>query len=74
MSITDPTNPDYYQFPNGAEAIDITQHLSGCGAQAVQYIVRATRTDGKIKGDPLEDLNKAIWFIRREIQRIGGAA
>lgn len=66
----DPTNPDYYKFPNGAETIDITEWLSGCGAQAVQYIVRATRTDGKVKGDPIEDLTKALWFVRREIDRL----
>lgn len=67
---TDPTNPDYYKFPNGAETIDITEWLSGCGAQAVQYIVRATRTDGKVKGDPVEDLTKTLWFVRREIDRL----
>lgn len=67
---TDPTNPDYYKFPNGAETIDITEWLSGCGAQAVQYIVRATRTDGKVKGDPIEDLTKTLWFVRREIDRL----
>lgn len=66
----DPTNPDYYKFPNGAETIDITEWLSGCGAQAVQYIVRATRTDGKVKGDPIEDLTKTLWFIEREIARL----
>lgn len=67
---TDPANPDYYKFPNGAETIDITEWLSGCGAQAVQYIVRATRTDGKVKGDPIEDLTKTLWFVRREIDRL----
>jgi hypothetical protein len=68
--MADPTNPDYYKFPNGAETIDITEWLSSCGGQAVQYITRATRTDGKVKGDPIEDLSKAIWFLSRERGRL----
>ncbi|MGV2822447.1 hypothetical protein ABZX73_16375 [Brevibacterium casei] len=66
----DPINPNYYQFPNGSEAIDITQYLSGCGAQAVQYIVRSTRLDKELKGSPLEDLKKAAWFIEKEVDRL----
>ncbi|NKY60776.1 ParB N-terminal domain-containing protein [Nocardia flavorosea] len=66
----DPINPNYYCFPNGAEAIDITQWLSACGSQAAQYVIRATRIDGKVKGDPIEDLTKAIWFLEREVSRL----
>ena len=66
----DPINPNYYQFPSGAETIDITQFLTGNGAQATQYIVRSTRFDKELKGNPLEDLRKAIWFCEREIERL----
>ena len=66
----DPINPNYYQFPSGAETIDITQFLTGNGAQATQYIVRSTRFDRELKGNPVEDLTKAIWFIEREISRL----
>lgn len=66
----DAVNPDHYKFPGGAEVIDISEHLSSNGGQAVQYIARATRQDGKIKGNPLEDLRKSIWFINREIARL----
>ncbi|AXK89867.1 DUF3310 domain-containing protein [Nocardia farcinica] len=69
----DPTNPDYYKFPNGAETIDLTEWLSSCGGQAVQYIARATRIDGKVKGNPIEDLRKSLWFINREIARLEAA-
>ena len=70
----DPINPNYYQFPNGAETIDITQFLTGNGAQATQYIVRSTRFDKELKGNPIEDLTKAIWFCEREIERLEDAA
>lgn len=67
----DPINPQHYQgFSNGAEVIDITENLTGNGAQAVGYIARSTRIDGNNKGAEVEDLEKAIWFIKREIERI----
>lgn len=66
----DPVSPSHYKFSNGVEVIDISENLTSNGAQALQYIARATRIDGKNKAFPLEDLNKAVWFIQREIQRI----
>ena len=71
--MVDNLNPNYYKFPNGAETIDISQYLSGCGSQAVQYVVRSTRIDKELKGNPLEDLRKAIWFIEQEIARLEDA-
>src|SRR5690606_38022578 len=71
--MVDNLNPNYYKFPNGAETIDISQYLSGCGSQAVQYVVRSTRIDKELKGNPLEDLRKAIWFIEQEIVRLEDA-
>ena len=69
--MSDNINPGHYQgMSNGAEVIDITENLTGNGAQAVQYIARATRLDGHNKGNRLEDLNKAVWFCNREIVRI----
>lgn len=69
----DPVDPDHYKFPGGVEVISISEHLTSNGGQAVQYIARATRIDGKVKGEPLEDLRKAKWFIEREIERLSGA-
>lgn len=66
----DATNPTYYQLPGGVEVIQISEHLTSNGGQAVQYVARATRLDGKIKGSPVEDLRKSIWFIEREIARL----
>lgn len=63
----------YYDFPGGVEVRQISAHLTGFGAQAFQYVARATRLDGKNKGDVVSDLNKAIDFICWEIERIENA-
>lgn len=69
--MSDPISPQHYQgFSNGAEVIDITENLNGNGAQAVKYITRSTRLDGNNKGSILEDLCKAEFFIKREIERV----
>lgn len=71
-NLTDRIDPSYYQgFSNGAQMIDITENLTPNAAQAVQYIGRSSRMDGNNKGDVAEDLNKALWFITRELRRIG---
>ncbi|SUE29573.1 Protein of unknwon function (DUF3310) [Nocardia farcinica] len=76
--MTDAINPQHYQFSNGTQLIDITENLNGNGAQAVQYITRATRLDGRNKADTVdglvEDLKKARWFVDREIGRLNGVA
>lgn len=66
------TGAGYYDFPGGVEVRQISAHLTGFGAQALQYVARATRLDGKNKGDVVSDLNKAIDFIRWEIERLQG--
>lgn len=69
----DAINPDHYKkgWSDEAELISITENLTGNGAQAVQYIARSTRLDQKlIKGDPIEDLEKALWFVSRELKRL----
>lgn len=70
IKIPDPITPDYYKFPSGSEVIDISEYLTGNGAQVVQYVARATRIDGVVKGSPVEDLRKAALLIQREIARI----
>ncbi len=62
-------NPQHYQgFSNGAQPVDIAEHLSFNLGNALKYISRAGR-----KGDAAEDLQKARWYINREIDRLGGA-
>lgn len=63
---------NYYKF-GGVQVIDISRHLTGNGAQALQYVARACRLDGNNKGatfTQIEDLEKARDFIDNEIERL----
>lgn len=58
-------SPAHYKAANGMESIDVIE-VFGLGfrlGNVVKYILRA----GK-KGDRLEDLKKARWYLDREIQ------
>jgi hypothetical protein len=57
--------PHYMQHPSGVECIEITEHMNFCRGNAIKYIWRAGE-----KGDELEDLRKAAWYVQREIARI----
>lgn len=61
---------NYYAFPGGVEVKDISAHLTSFGGQALQYVARATRLDGRNKGEQVKDLTKAIDFIQWEIERL----
>lgn len=63
----DPVNrPDHYNWhPNGVECIDVTEGFSFCVGNAIKYCWRAGR-----KGEHIEDLEKAIWYLYREIDRV----
>ena len=71
LAEADPTSPDHYKFGSGAEVLDISQWLTSNAAQALQYIARSSRIDGKNKGDTVEDLRKAKVFIEFELKRLG---
>ena len=59
-------HPDHYtSHPSGVEAIEITEYMSFCLGNAMKYIWRAGQ-----KNDQIEDLEKAIWYINREIDRL----
>lgn len=61
-------NPSHYRgFSNGAEVIDIIEHLAANRANAIKYLARAGRKD-----DEVQDLSKALWYVAREILRVGG--
>ena len=63
----DPVNhPSHYtNHPSGIECIQIAEHLNFCRGNAIKYIWRAGE-----KGDAIEDLKKAAWYINREIERL----
>jgi hypothetical protein len=54
----------YTQHPSGVEVIQITEHMNFCLGNAIKYIMRAD-----YKNNPIEDLQKAVWYIKREIER-----
>lgn len=72
IEFPDAIDPNYYKFPGGVEVRQISAHLTGFGAQALQYIARSTRLDGNNKGDKIENLRKSIRFIEWEIERLEG--
>nr|DAJ22936.1 MAG TPA: nucelotide kinase [Caudoviricetes sp.] len=65
------SHPPHYAdgWSNGAEVIDLTEHLSFCAGNVVKYVCRAGRKD---PGKHVEDLKKARWYIDREIERVKG--
>lgn len=57
----------YTSHPAGIECIDVVEHLPFNIGNAIKYLWRAG-----LKGDAVEDLRKAEWYARREIERLGG--
>jgi hypothetical protein len=61
---TDAVNPPHYKaHPSGVECIQITEHMNFCCGNAVKYIWRHAMKGGK------QDLEKAIWYLQRELRR-----
>jgi hypothetical protein len=56
----------YTEHPSGVECIQITEHFNFSLGNAIKYIWRA----GLKTEDPIKDLKKAEWYIRREIDRL----
>jgi hypothetical protein len=58
-------HPDHYnRHPSGVECIDVVEHMGFNLGNAIKYIWRAD-----LKTDADEDLRKAAWYVRREIER-----
>jgi hypothetical protein len=58
--------PHYKSHPSGVECIEITEHMNFNLGNAIKYIWRA----GLKSDSPVEDLEKAAWYVNREIERI----
>jgi hypothetical protein len=59
-------HPIHYNGPElPIECIEIAEHFSFCRGNAIKYLWRAGN-----KGDLLEDLYKARWYVDREITRL----
>lgn len=58
-------HPEHYNsHPSGVECIDVAEHYGFSIGNAIKYLWRAG-----LKGDAIEDLKKARWYIDREIQK-----
>ncbi len=55
--------PHYTKHPSGVECISITEHMGFNLGNAIKYIWRADE-----KGNVIQDLEKAVWYIKREIE------
>lgn len=59
-------HPEHYNaHPSGVECIDVIEHMPFNIGNAVKYLWRLGH-----KGDPVEQLEKAIWYLEREKQLI----
>jgi hypothetical protein len=66
--MTDNTNPQHYrQHPSGVECIQVTRWFNFNRGNAIKYIWRAG-----MKNDEIEDLEKAIWYLKDEVARMKG--
>lgn len=58
-------HPSHYNQVPGIECIDVIRYFSFSRGSAIKYIWRAG-----YKGDEVEDLEKAIWYLQDEIKKL----
>lgn len=59
-------HPKHYNaHPSGVEAITVCEAFNFNVGNAIKYLWRAG-----LKGDAVEDLKKAAWYINREVDRL----
>lgn len=56
----------YTSHPSGVECIDVAEWFGFNIGNAVKYLWRA----GLKSASPIEDLEKAAWYVHREIKRL----
>ena len=60
-------HPQHYtSHPSGIECIQVVEHMGFCLGNAIKYIWRADMKNG------IEDLEKAVWYLNREIEKRKG--
>lgn len=57
--------PHYKAHPSGVECIQIVEHMTFNLGNAIKYIWRSGE-----KGNRIQDLQKAAWYVNREIERL----
>lgn len=58
-------HPSHYNQVPGIECIDVVKHFPFLRGNAIKYLWRADN-----KGDVIEDLEKAKWYIECEIAEL----
>ena len=58
-------HPEHYQQVPGIECIDVVKHFDFCRGNAIKYLLRAGA-----KGNELEDLRKAAWYVQCAIEMV----
>lgn len=76
-AVSDSVNhPSHYtSHPSGIECIEITRHYCFDIGNAIKYLWRAgLKKDASLedKEKEIEDLKKAIWYIKDRIKHLGG--
>lgn len=61
--------PHYTSHPSGIECWQITQHMNFLLGSAMKYLWRVD-----LKGDPIENIDKAIACLKKEKSRRTGSA
>lgn len=64
--MTDNVNHPAHYETGPFECIELTEQFDFCVGNAIKYVWRHND-----KGKPVEDLSKALWYVQREIDRIG---
>ena len=67
--MSDPVNhPKHYtSHPSGIECIEITRHMNfNCG-NAVKYLWRSGLKDSNPQ---VQEIEKAIWYLKDEVKRL----
>jgi len=60
-------HPSHYtSHPSGVECVEITEHFNFNIGNAVKYLWRA----GLKHPNPKTDLEKALWYVNRELERL----
>ena len=55
----------YNSLPSNIECIDVVEHFNFNTGNAIKYLWRHG-----LKGEALDDLEKALWYVTREIERV----
>ncbi len=58
-------HPIHYKQYEGFEVIDITKQMDFLTGNAIKYILRAP-----FKGRQEEDLEKAIWYLNKQLEEL----